>query len=226
MNINELQAGFHRAADHLQCNYCDARVPLDAEPQMHAHLDAAHGGSVQAVLHSPSASNNLTPTQRDLLAAFAAGQSDKQIANAAAITTSTVRQQKYRFRQKAAQAKLYLAQYQAVFGAGDASDLLAVPAAAANLAITEATYDATVAKNIAFDGPHPQLSHWPKKEAARVCLIARISESFTFTKRYSRQELVAALTPWYADHPIVTRYLVDYGYLARTTDGREYWRIF
>lgn len=222
MTITELTQGFHREQNMWQCNYCAVKVRLDQQAQITAHLTAAHLGALPPLL----AAGGLTQNQQQLMQAFATGLADKQIAAEQGVSASTIRQQKYRFRQKAAQSRLFLAQYQAVFGTEDASELLAVPRPAQNMAITTVQYEQVLAKNIDFTGAHPTLTHWPKAEAARVCLCARIVEDFAVDHQYSLSEINAILDAWYGDHSLLARYLVDFGFMARTPDGRNYWRIF
>ncbi len=213
--------GYHLINGQLTCDYCDARLPTQAA--FAAHLEAVHGGALPALL----AAGGLTATQQQVLTAIAAGQSDKAIATTAGVSGSTIRQQKYRFRQKAAAARLYLAQYEAVFGTtAPTAERLAVPQAAGALNLTTAGYERALHQYIDWQSQPPTLSHWPKKEAARVALCARIVEDFDFTQRYDAAAVKAHLSQWYVDHSILTRYLVDYGFLARTADGREYWRLF
>lgn len=222
MTITESTQGFHRQQNVWRCNYCEVQVSLDRQADMVAHLNAAHLGALVPLL----AAGGLTANQQRLMQAFAAGMTDKQIAAQQGVTASTIRQQKYRFRQKAAQAELFLAQYQAVFGQPTASELMPVPKPAQNMAITTDQYENTLAKALSYSADHPQIKHWPKAEAARVCLCARITEDFAIDQRYSLAETNAMLDAWYPDHSLLARYLVDYSFMARTTDGRQYWRIF
>ncbi|MCI1894034.1 MAG: DUF2087 domain-containing protein [Lactobacillus sp.] len=175
------------------------------------------------LLFDSSKHNTLTATQQALLAAFARGDSDAQIAAATAVTPSTVRHQRYTFRQKAAQAELYLAQYHAAFGEG--AQRLALPLAAQSLGITNADYEKELKRDVDYTAA-PTLAHWPRQEKRRVCLIARMVQGFEPDVHYSRLAVQAKLRRWSPDDATLTRYLIDYGFLARTPDGRDYWRIF
>ncbi|WP_125707272.1 DUF2087 domain-containing protein [Lacticaseibacillus porcinae] len=222
MTITELTQGFHREQNMWQCNYCDVKVRLDQQTQITEHLSAAHHSALTALL----AAGGLTDNQQQLMQAFAAGLSDKEIAKAQGVTASTIRQQKYRFRQKAAQARLFLAQYQAVFGEAVTDELLPVPKPAQIMAINTAQDEQVLAKNVDFSSEHPMLKHWPKQESARVCLCTRIVEDFAVDQQYTLSDTNAILDSWYPDHSLLARYLVDFGFMARTADGRQYWRIY
>ncbi|MCI1986345.1 MAG: DUF2087 domain-containing protein [Lactobacillus sp.] len=213
--------GYQLTNGQLTCDYCGAH--LTTREAFATHLKTQHGGALTALL----AAGGLTATQQRVLAAVAKGQTDREIAEATGVSGSTIRQQKFRFRQKAAAARLYLAQYEAVFGPADSTvELLPVPTAASAFNLTTASYERALHQYVDWHGTHPRLSHWPKKEAARVALCARIVEDFAFTQHYDRAAIKQCLSQWYPDHSVLTRYLIDYGYLARTADGRDYWRIF
>ncbi|WP_461227147.1 DUF2087 domain-containing protein [Lacticaseibacillus suihuaensis] len=218
--------GYHRNGRQLTCNACEQTAPwtTTGERAMAAHVAAAHGGALQAVLAAEARANTLTATQQALLLAFAGGTSDKAVAATLGLAAGTVRHQKFTFRQKAAQARLYLAQFDAVFGEPAAADtLVPVPEPAAALGITEADLAQVLAKYARFDTGLAVT--WPRAEKARVCLCLRVSEEFTFARHYDGQAVRTILQAINPDHLSLTRYLVDYGFLARTPDGRDYWRM-
>lgn len=78
---------------------------------------------------------------------------------------------------------------------------------------------ALVAKHM----PQGRLENFPLKEKARLALIEHISGSFDRKAHYTEREIDAILKPIVADHTKARRYLVDYGFLKRTPDGRRYW---
>lgn len=87
-------------------------------------------------------------------------------------------------------------------------------------------FQTTAQERAAFVAKHmPQgrLEAFPLKEKARLALIEHISGSFDPGTTYTERDVDAILKPIAADHTKVRRYLVDYGYLRRTADGRRYW---
>lgn len=86
--------------------------------------------------------------------------SDKDMAKKLNVTEATMRRQRFTFREKAKQAKFYLAMYELVFEDG---------------------------------------------------------------KKYSEQEVNEILRPIYEDYMTIRRYLIMYGFMERTKDGRQYW---
>lgn len=221
-SIAEWQQGYHLTQGQLCCNYCSQQFAPDQVAGMTTHLQTAHGGSLQAVLTTPDSANTLTAKQRELLTSFAARKNDAELADELDVTTSTIRHQRFTFRQKAAQAQLYLAQYQSVFGAATAHELLRLPKRAQSLGITAADSEQTLHQYL--DGEH--ITRWPRKEKLRVILCLHVLQSFSAQQLYTHAETAALLGQFSADYNSLARYLIDYDLLARTPDGQYYWRIF
>ena len=71
------------------------------------------------------------------------------------------------------------------------------------------------------------------KEDDRLDLIRSLDWPSPLARRLSLyllerldQQSGAILDTWYLDHGLLARYLVDFGFMQRTADGRQYWRIF
>ncbi len=224
----ELVQGYHQLGDLLRCNYCQA--DFTDRQQVTSHLERQHGGPLSALLNLASKYNTLTPKQRELLRAFSQPLKDKDIANLLQISASTVRHQKFTFREKAKQAQLYLAQYEAVFGATPTDTMLPMPPTAisndARFKITEKEYRKLTQQYFDFSVPHLTLTRLPKGQKKVIALLYRIRAEFSFGTEYPQTAVDAKLKTIYFDYVTLRRYLIDYGFLARTADNRTYWRIF
>ncbi|KAI4453152.1 atp-dependent rna helicase rhle-related [Holotrichia oblita] len=86
------------------------------------HIEKEHGANVRQLIYSDTSYNTLTDNQKELLECFYSGMSDKEIANKLGISLSTVRHQKFTFREKAKQAKHYLAVFESVFNKDEGKD--------------------------------------------------------------------------------------------------------
>ena len=128
LTVEELKRGYvHEAEpDSYVCSACGQRfmagqvfpageIFFDAEHAAAQHILDAHGGSAALLIHDDSKYNTLTEIQKDLLLRFTAGETDRDIAKSLAISEATVRRQRFNFREKAKQAKLYMAIYEQVF---------------------------------------------------------------------------------------------------------------
>ena len=70
----------------------------------------------------------------------------------------------------------------------------------------------------------PKLRSLPAKEEKRKALLPRLVSLFEPNKEYSEEEVKKLIRPIYSDDAIIRRYLVDYGYLNRSSDGSKYYR--
>lgn len=68
------------------------------------------------------------------------------------------------------------------------------------------------------------LKVFPSKEKRKYVVLMKIVEQFGYDRRYTEKEINAILKDIYEDFALLRRYLIDYQFLERTRDGREYWR--
>ncbi|WP_057002545.1 DUF2087 domain-containing protein [Agrilactobacillus composti] len=228
LTLAELGQGYRQVGDLLICNYCQAA--FTQQPALTSHLEMKHGGALTALLAADSKYNMLTPTQQTLLQAFSQGLKDKDIATQQQVSDSTIRHQKFTFREKAKQAQLYLAQYQAVFGTKTGTDLLPMPPGTdtkdARFKLTPQEYIKLTQQYLDFSTPQLILKRLPKGQKKIIALLYRIRAEFDFDTKYPQAQLDAKLKAIATDYVTLRRYLIDYGFLARTTDNHTYWRIF
>ena len=158
------------------------------------------------------------------------GLSDNEIANKLGIKASTVRHQKFTFREKAKQAKYYLAVYEEVFGDGGkarkADDIVDIPNTATMMddryVITGKERERILKSE--FESMRPlRLRHYPLKAKKQVVVLSEVAKLFELGKKYTEAETREMLAAVYEDYSMLRRYLVDYGFMGRTKDGTEYW---
>jgi len=230
LSVTDLIQGWHSTTSANDCNYCAANWPLDtAITDIQQHLTVVHGGNQSQLIHLNSRYNTLTSKQQDLLTAFATGIKDAELANQFQVAAATIRHQKFTFREKAKQAKLYLAIYQSVFAQTTATnDLIEVPTQMGpvddRFMITEDEAATTLQHYFDFNQAPLQLKRWPKKQKTIVIILTRIVDEIPSDQRLSEDELNDYLRPIYFDFTTVRRYLIDYGFLKRTANGHQYWR--
>jgi len=68
------------------------------------------------------------------------------------------------------------------------------------------------------------LRRFPAREKKKFIAVFLIRNLFEEGKVYSENEVNRILQTVYSDHVTIRRYLVDYGFLMRKTDGSEYWK--
>jgi hypothetical protein len=71
----------------------------------------------------------------------------------------------------------------------------------------------------------PKLIVFPSKEKKKYLCLLVIRHIFDFDVIYHEKEITELLKPVYHDFVSIRRYLVDYGFLTRKSDGSEYRRL-
>ncbi|MQB60183.1 transcriptional regulator, partial [Lactobacillus reuteri] len=169
------------------------------------HLTIVHGGIQSPLIHLASRYNTLTTKQQNLLTAFATGIKDADLAKQFQLAAATIRHQKFTFREKAKQAKLYLAIYQSVFESGQTpNDLIVLPEQPGiiddRFAITEDEAVQTLKQYFNFDHDPLQLKRWPKQQKTIVTILTRIIDEIPMNRPINEDELNHYLQPIYFDY--------------------------
>ena len=241
LTLDEIKKGyrFDKEMNTYVCNYCAKAfqegqvysiedhlyVPEHAAAK---HIEADHGGNIQQLLYSDTRYNTLTENQKELLSFFSLDIPDKEIAKKLGVSTSTIRRQKFTFREKAKQAKLYLAVFERVFEDKPTNEetIISVHNHAVHYddryLITEQEREHILATS--FESLSPlKLKAFSPKEKKKVVILAKIAEQFMTGKTYSEKEINEILKPVFDDFTTIRRYLVMYGFMERTEDGASYW---
>lgn len=203
---------------------------FEAEKAAQHHLSYTHPDYLQYLLNSNARYNSLTDNQKQLLQLFAACKTDKEIAQELKISPSTVRHQKFTFREKAKQAKMFLAVYRRVFEDAPAEENPIVPLHSHARMVDEryiiTTQEREKILGSVFYSLQPlRLKTFPPKEKKKVVILTEISGQFEAGKQYSEKEVNSILKAIYDDFVTLRRYLIEYGFLDRTKDGSAYWLL-
>lgn len=199
-----------------------------AERALGLHLQENHPDRFSELLNSGSKYLSLTENQIKLLTLFHAGASDKEIANQLGISSSTVRHQRFMFRERAKAAKLYLAVWTMVEAKknNQQADLLPVHKGATMVderySITEEEYQ-KILGNV-FESLEPlKLKVFSSKEKKKIVILRKLAEQFQPGRKYTEKEVNEILGAVYDDYAMLRRYLIEYGYMERTKDCSSYW---
>ena len=77
-----------------------------------------------------------------------------------------------------------------------------------------------------FESQEPlRLRQFSTKLKKRLAILRRISDEFQLDHTYTEKEVTAILYEIYDDPVLLRRELIDAGFLARTRDGRAYWKV-
>jgi hypothetical protein len=191
-------------------------------------VEQAHGGIFRHLLENDSKYNTITEKQKELLGLIQKGLSDQAIAQKLGITASTVRHQRFSFREKAKQAKLYLSLYElATEGSSSDQDTLIPIHEGANM--IDDRYVITMEErekilSAVFKSLSPlKLKLFSAKEKKKIVTLQKIMEQFEKGKIYTEKEVNQILKDIYDDFPTIRRYLIEYGFMERSKDCRDYW---
>ena len=210
-----------------------------AQRAVQQHIENAHGGYLKSLIHSKTKYNTLTDNQKQLMELFASGITDKEIAEKTGVAVSTVRHQKFMFREKAKQARQYLAVYDGVFESKneernektekvEKGEITMMPIHE-NATMVDSRYNITTEERdhvikVCFSSLEPLvLGQFPPKEKRKIIVLARIAQEFDKSKKYSEKEVNEILKAIFDDFATIRRYLIEYGFMKRTNDGAQYW---
>lgn len=239
-NFDEIKKGYHcRPEENAYiCNYCLKQYPENqvfsingsffvSEAAVQKHIELEHGGSFFKLLDTETKYNTLTDKQKELLRLFHSGLTDHEIARQTGVTDSTVRHQKFTFREKAKQARFYLALFEQVFEDERKNEESMIPIHDHAVyyddryVITEQERNKILATS--FTSLEPlRLKAFSPKEKKKVVILTRIAELFEHGKEYSEKDINLILKPVYDDYTTLRRYLVMYGLMTRNSDGSGY----
>ncbi len=198
------------------------------------HVQTAHGDRIAQLSSLDKKLTGLTANQKELLLMMAEGMTDNDIAKKTGVSAATIRHQRFAFREKAKQAKLYLALFELVDetaqskGKGSRSTLIPVHTGAK---MVDDRYLITLSEEekileSAFESLIPlRLKVFSSKEKKKIVILRRIATQFQKGVKYSEKEVNAILKPIYEDYATIRRYLIEYGFMGRTNDCKEYWLI-
>ncbi|SFT06325.1 DUF2087 domain-containing protein [Paenibacillus sp. BC26] len=241
-SLSELKQGYvyHAESDSYYCLVCgeqfeegiiytvDKRM-MEAHKAVVKHIGSAHGSMLQYLLELDKKATGLTDLQKQLIGAFASGSSDADIVKqTGGGSASTIRNHRFALKEKAKQAKLFLAIMELMDG-GLAQGAKFVPVHRTaplvdeRFAITHDEYKALLNKYLpqGLAGP---LTGLPRKEKRKAALLRHVATSFKKGRKYKEVEVNELLKRFMAeDYVTLRRYLVDYGFLDRESDGSVYW---
>ncbi|HCE12905.1 MAG TPA: LytTR family transcriptional regulator, partial [Enterococcus sp.] len=68
------------------------------------------------------------------------------------------------------------------------------------------------------------IKQFPSKEKRKLVVLGVLAERFDSGKNYSEAAVNDILKQAISDYVTVRRYLIEYGFMKRTNDGKTYWR--
>lgn len=240
--IDEVKKGIIENENEYKCIICEdvfqkGRIYeikselYDAKKAAEIHIEERHGSMLEYLLGMNSAFTGLSDIQREVLTFIAQGLSDKEVAAKLGVAQSTVRNHRYKLREKEKQAKLFLALMDLLsnntnknINKLDKEIICDAHKTATTLDdrynITDKEKKDTIANYMDENGA---LKNYPAKEKKKIIILEEIVKNFSKGKTYSEKEINRVLKRIYEDYASIRRALIEYGFIERTNDCNSYW---
>lgn len=238
LTLDQIKLGYIESNDELICIFCEKKYKVgqiykigenlyDAHTAVKQHMIDEHNHVLGELLELDKKSLSMSDVQKRMISYFASKKTDKEIAEITHTTLSTVRQQRYQLKEKARQAKVFLAICEL---SDDVRDFKAYIDIHQSATMVDDRYLTTLKEehdilDKLFDSLEPlKLNRLPSKQKQKVVVLKRISEQFDIDKEYTEKEINEIIESIYDDYVTIRRYMIEYGFLKRTNDGTTYWK--
>jgi hypothetical protein len=239
LELEELKNGFCENEESYQCLVCNRTFEkglifreddqlYDAQRFVRLHIEKAHNSTFAWLVGLDKKENGLSEHQAQLLNLFYQGLNDQQIQQKLKIgSISTVRNHRFSLKEKEKQAKLFLAIMQLLRKRENEPPRFIKPHETATM--IDDRYKITseenekILKKLFPDGLDGKLKTFAVKQKSKLAVLRHISNRFEIDRLYDEKEVNQILKEVYDDYVMLRRYLIEYGFIDRKTDGSCYW---
>ncbi|BCZ48145.1 transcriptional regulator [Clostridium gelidum] len=240
--IEEVKKGYVELEESYKCIICDDEFTkgriyeidsmlYDSRKATEFHISEKHGSTLEYLLGINPAFIGVSQVQRELLVLIASGLTDKEIAINLGVAQSTIRNHRYKLREKEKQARLFLAMMELISSSTkkkvnilDKDNLCDAHKTATTLDdrynITEKERESTIKNYMDENGA---IKTFPAKEKKKIIVLSEIVKQFYKGKKYSEKEVNRILERIYEDYATIRRALIEYGFIERSNDCSSYW---
>ncbi len=240
-SVEELVMGYKEKKDTYQCVFCGKEFEkghiftlndkmYDAYGMVNQHHIVEHGITVDYLLSQEPAQIGISEVQQQILRLMSSGKDDKTIAQIVGIAQSTVRNHRFKLREKEKQAKLFLALMKSLeektkrsISQTDSGMIEEVHQSATMVDdrynITSEDSEKTIK---AYMNEAGAITNFPAKEKKKIILLREIMKNFKHNQEYNENEVNRILGRIYSDYPTIRRALIEYGFLERSNDCSIY----
>lgn len=240
--IDEIKNGYREEEDNIKCLICKesfikGRIyPVesefyDAKMAAKIHIKDKHISMFDYIVNINSTVTGLSDTQKQLIKMFGEKLSDKEIAEKLGIATSTIRNHRFKLREKEKQARLFIALMELLsketekeINVLDKETLCDPHKNATTLDNRFNITDKEKEKVLqAYFDENGGLKSYPSKEKKKIVVLEEIMKNFKSEIKYSEKQVNRKLKRMYDDFATLRRALIEYGFLDRSRDCSEYW---
>ena len=242
LSLEALKVGYLENHNEFKCIVCDETFMkgkifkigedfYDAKKTVELHIKEKHNSILEYLLNLSSSYTGISESQKLVVNLMAKGYTDKEIAEEIKIAQSTIRNHRYKLREKEKQAKVFLTIMNLLQESSkkninelEEDSLInfnpTMKQVDDRFNITKAESDKVIST---YMDENKALKSYPAKEKKKIILLKEISKNFVQGKRYKEVEINRILKRIYEDNVSIRRDLINYGFLDRTKDCREYW---
>lgn len=240
--LEDIENGYYEKKDTYHCVICsqsyekgriyqEGEYLYDAKGAVINHIKHQHGSIASYLLNQEVSVTGLTDIQRKLLILLLEGHSDQEIGKELGIAQSTVRNHRFKLREKEKQAKLFLALMNSIeeetnksIAKSDTGILEEIHSSATMVDDRYNITDKECSKTIeTYMDEHGGLKQFPAKEKKKIILLHEIMKNFKQDTEYSEAEVDKVLKRIYEeDYPTIRRALIEYGFMDRSMDCKIY----
>lgn len=241
-SIEEIKDGFIEEDKKYKCIVCSDEFTkgriyeiegglYESRKAAEIHVDEKHGTMLQYLLNMNTDFTGISEVQRELIILMANGLSDKEISSKLGVAPSTIRNHRYKLREKEKQARLYLSMMELL---SQNTNKKITKLEGGNLLDSHKTATTiddrynisndereTVIKN--YMDETGGIKTYPAKEKKKIIVLSEVVKNFSKGKKYSEKEINRVLKRIYEDYVTIRRALVEYGFIERSNDCSAYW---
>lgn len=239
--VEEIVLGYKERKDSYVCTICGKEFRkgliysiddklFDAFGAVNEHHSSEHGYTVDYILSQDITLSGISEVQQQILRLMSEGKDDKSIAQILGIAQSTVRNHRFKLREKEKQAKFFLALMQSLeektqrpIRHADSGLIEEIHQSATMIDdrynITEEDKEKTIKTYMKENG---SLKQFPAKEKKKIILLREIMKNFQPNRDYDENEVNQVLESIYSDFPTLRRALIEYGFMERSIDCSVY----
>ncbi|MDG5788397.1 DUF2087 domain-containing protein [Evansella sp. AB-P1] len=202
---------------------------LEAKKAIQLHITDSHDSMFHNLISMDKKYTGLSENQKELLQYFYKGLSDKEIVKEQmGGSTSTIRNHRFKFKEKEKQAKIFLSLMNIVKNSKEKSLDELVPFHKGATMVDE-RYATTIEEKEKVlatyfeEGLNGPLHIFPSKEKRKIIVLQHILTRFESNKMYSEKEVNTILKSIYSDYATIRRYFIEYGFMDRSKDCSTYW---
>ena len=233
VSIEQLVNGYAFVDEAYCCLFCEARFEVDevfvvgerlltAKGMVKEHIRDVHTSPFHAIVALDKKITGLSDVQIEMMTYFFEGVTDQEIVSQSKLTSvSTVRQHRFKMREKERQAKLFLALTQLMKEPEKYLIHKGAKQVDERYGIDEQERD-KVLQTYFKNGLDGGIDIIPSKEKKKLIILQHIVKRFEKEQMYSEQEVNAILKTVHTDFVSLRRHLIEYGFMERSKDGSQY----